>query len=111
MDKLNEQFIDCMSKKVKAIDYCDKTVDKKYPLASAKVKDNSVDCLIASKIEFKYECDSSSDTYCDDKKIGCFMVAQDFALRLKLVHSSILKVGKKNQLNCYFLSDKALEGK
>lgn len=98
-----------MSKKVKAIDFCEKYIEKEKRLASARIYNDKIRCIIASKVVFKYECQTKSDTYCDDKTIGCFMIKEDFAKRLKLIHSSILKNGQKSTLNCNFMSEQILK--
>lgn len=104
INKLNSTHISCMGKKIKAVDYCDKVIDKSKFLARAKIFEKYIECIEASKIVFKYECKSNSDTLCDDKSIGCFMIQSDLAIRLKITHSSIITSENKKYLNCYFSS-------
>ena len=63
------------------------------------VKNNKVFCQSAKRVVVKYECEGNKDKYCNDVEVGCFLIKEKLAMRLKIAHQSLLQ---NKVLNCHF---------
>lgn len=97
--------LDCMGTVVEVGKFCDqKTQDDPYYIrAVVSKKDKQVFCKSAKRVQLKYLCESSKDRLCEDKEIGCYLLQEKLAKRLKVVHSSLISKENKKYLNCHFL--------
>ena len=97
--------LDCMGTIIETSKFCDeKTQDDPYYIRAVVSKENkNVICKSAKRVHIKYECEGKSDKYCQDKEIGCFLMQESLAKRLKSDHFSLIEQpnGKKI-LNCHF---------
>ncbi len=101
--------IDCMGKKVKATDFCDKQMatDPYYLRGFVDETKQEVICESGKKVLFKYLCVKLTDReLCgNDAKESCKLIKEKLAKRLDNVHASFTKNDKGiKQLNCYFES-------
>jgi hypothetical protein len=99
--------IDCMGKKVKASDFCDKTMahDPYYLRAHVDEVSKEVVCQSGKKVLFKYLCVKLTDKELCGKEANqsCKVIREKLAKRLENVHASFTKNEKGiKQLNCYF---------
>lgn len=96
--------LDCMGDIINVGDFCDKQTqeDPYYVRAIINKKSQKVVCKSATRVRIKYECESKSDKFCEDKEIGCYLFQEKLAKRLKTAHSSLISSGKKRILNCHF---------
>lgn len=99
--------IDCMGKKVKVSDFCEKELAQDpYYLRAFVVEDSKeVVCESGKKVLFKYLCVKLTDrALCGtEAKKSCENIRLKLARRLENVHASFTKNEKGiKQLNCYF---------
>jgi hypothetical protein len=90
-----------MGKKVEISKFCDhKEAANPYFIRGTvdKVK-KKVICLSSKRVILKYECEGKKDRFCVDAEIGCFLLKEKLARRLKISHQSL---SNKKILNCYF---------
>ncbi len=109
VDYVSGTEIDCMGKKVKAADFCEKELasDPYYLRAYVDPKESQVVCVSGKKVVFKYLCVKFADKeLCTPEAKGsCKVIQEKLARRLDLVHSSYTRNEKGiRQLNCYFES-------
>ncbi len=97
--------LDCMGKVVDVGPFCDEREAANPYLSRAIVdkKKKQIICKSASRVILKWQCEGKNDKYCQDIDIGCFLLKEMLARRLKLVHKSLTD-GK--YLNCYFDTQK-----
>lgn len=96
--------LDCMGKIVEVSKFCDeKTQDDPYYIRAVVSKEKKeVICKSAKRVHIKYECESQLDEFCQDKEVGCYLMQEKFAKRLKTDHASLINKGAKKELNCHF---------
>lgn len=96
--------LDCMGTVVDVGKFCDKKTqaDPYYIRAVVLKESKQVVCKSAKRVQIKYECASKHDKLCEDKEIGCYLLQEQLAKRLKTAHASIIKNGKKRYLNCHY---------
>lgn len=96
--------LDCMGEVIDASKYCDsKTQDDPYYIRAIVEKESrQVNCKSAKRVQIKYQCESIKDKFCKDKEIGCYLLQEKLAKRLKTAHASIVTNGKYKILNCHF---------
>lgn len=97
--------VDCMSRLVDSIDFCEKKLPADPYLASGFVdsKNQKVVCQSARRVVVKYACEGSDEAYCKDSSAGCNLIKSKLARRLDLSHHSLLdSLEGKKELNCYF---------
>ena len=96
--------LDCMGKIVEVSKFCDeKTQDDPYYIRAVVSKEKKeVICKSAKRVHIKYECESKNDEICQDKEVGCYLMQEKFAKRLKTDHASLIHRGTKKVLNCHF---------
>lgn len=94
--------LSCMGDIKEVVDFCDyKEAANPYFIRAIVLKDKKqVECLSAKKVILKYKCEGAKDKYCLDSEIGCFMLKEKLAKRLKTVHDSL--TDNKKILNCYY---------
>lgn len=97
--------VDCMSRLVDSMEFCEKKLPADPYLASGFVdaKSQKVVCQSARRVVVKYSCDNGNEAYCQNSNAGCNLIKSKLARRLDLSHHSLLDTleGKK-ELNCYF---------
>ncbi len=98
-----------MGKKVKASDFCEKTMatDPYYLRASFDEDTKEAVCVSGKKVLFKYLCVKLTDKeLCSrEAKDSCKVIREKLAKRLDNVHASFTKNEKGiKQLNCYYES-------
>lgn len=108
VDIVNAHEIDCMGRKLKVVDFC----QKKFP----KLKDQTktfltrsyvglatkrVYCQRADSVLLRLVCDQEHAPYCEQPKAGCERLGAVFATQLPLVEST--KIG--TVLKCYYSAD------
>lgn len=97
--------VDCMSKLVDSIDFCEKKFPEDPYLVSGVVdsKEQKVICQSARRVVVKYSCENGDEMFCQNSNLGCDLIKSKLARRLDLSHHSLLHTldGKK-ELNCYF---------
>jgi hypothetical protein len=98
--------ISCMGEVKQAIDFCDHIEAKNPYFARAIVskEDRTVRCQSSKRVILKWKCEGKLDKYCKDPDVGCFLLKEKMARRLKLAHKSLTENGKI--LNCYFDTQK-----
>lgn len=99
-------YLNCMGEKIRVGKFCEEKLitDPYYIKGYINQDSKKVVCQSGREVIIKYLCVLKSDAdYCDDAAIGCGLLQEKLALRLKINHSSILlnKTGKK-ELNCVF---------
>lgn len=96
--------LDCMGQKVEVSKFCDqKTQDDPYYIRAVINKEQKkIICKSAKRVHIKYACESKDDQFCQDKEIGCYLMQEKFAKRLKSAHVSILDGPKGKILSCHF---------
>lgn len=96
--------LDCMGETVDVSKFCDlKTKNDPYYIRAVVDKENkSVVCKSAKRVQIKYLCNSKRDKLCRDKEVGCYLLQEQLAKRLKTSHASIIIDGKQKVLNCHF---------
>lgn len=109
IDAVSGTELDCMGKKVKVGDYCEKVTaaDPYYLRAYVDKEKREVVCVSGKKVLFKYQCVKLSDkALCSgEAKNSCKYIQKKLARRLDLVHASFVKSEKGiKQLNCFFES-------
>ena len=94
--------LNCMGDIKEVAPYCDfkEAANPYYIRAIVNQKRSQVECLSAKKVILKYECGDKNDRYCIDSEMGCFMLGEKLAKRLRIVHDS--KTDSDKFLNCYF---------
>ncbi len=107
IDVVSGTVIDCMGKKVKVGDFCEKetAADPYYLRAYVDKSTSEVVCVSGKKVLFKYQCVKLSDQeLCSmEAKKSCLLIQEKLAKRLDLVHFSFVKNEKGiKQLNCFF---------
>lgn len=96
--------VDCMGKKVKVSDFCQKKMVTDPYYLRGYARDNQVECISGKKVIFKYTC-KENDLLCSkDAKSTCEVLREKLAYRLDLVHSALLAKEKNKQLNCFYES-------
>jgi hypothetical protein len=97
--------LDCMGKIIKVGDFCDKkTMDDPYYIRGLVDKtQKKVICKSAKRVHMKYECKNSYDRFCQEAELGCYLLQELFAKRLKTSHATLLTEGKSKILSCHFL--------
>ncbi len=99
IEKKSVYELDCMKKIIDVREFCaKKEADNPY-LTRAIVKNNKVFCQSAKRVVVKYECEGNKDKYCNDVEVGCFLIKEKLAMRLKIAHQSLLQ---NKVLNCHF---------
>lgn len=108
VDIVNAHEIDCMGRKLRVADFC----QKKFP----KLKDQTktfltksyvglatkrVYCQRADSVLLRLECDGEHRSYCEVPKAGCERLRSVFAAQLPLIEST--KIG--TILKCYYSAD------
>lgn len=101
--------IDCMGKKVKVADFCEKQLatDPYYLRGFADESSKEIVCQSGKKVLFKYLCVKLTDKeLCgSEAKKSCEVIRMKLARRLENIHASVTKNDKGiKQLNCYFES-------
>lgn len=99
-------YLNCMGDKIRVGKFCEEKLvtDPYYISAHVDSETKKVVCQSGREVIIKYVCMLTSDkAYCDDSAIGCGLLQEKLAFRLKINHHSILlnKSGKK-ELNCVF---------
>lgn len=99
-------YLDCMGTEVRVGKYCEEVLitDPYYLRAFIDEENKKVVCQSGREVVLKYVCLLSSDKeYCDNAEIGCELLKEKLAFRLKTNNASVLlnKSGKK-ELNCIF---------
>lgn len=89
--------VDCMSKIVDVNSFCKKMNPSDLYLIRGIVFKNKAFCQSAKRVILKYACNNSNE-YCKDSSIGCYKLKSKLAIRLDVIHSSIMD----NKLNCYY---------
>lgn len=103
ISKKNIHELDCMGSRVKVSKFCEKELIMDPYYLRAYVDDKSVVCVSGKKVSLKYECEKKNDPYCLDKNIGCDLIQEAFALRLRTTYTSLLQnLDKKSILHCIF---------
>ena len=97
--------LDCMGMIIKVGDFCDKkTQDDPYYIRGLVDKTQKrVICKSAKRVHMKYECENVQDRFCQEAELGCYLLQELFAKRLKTSHATILPEGKSKILSCHFL--------
>ena len=88
-----------MKKMIDVRKFCEKKEAANPYLTRGKVGKNSVLCQSAKRVVIKYECEGKEDKFCQDVEIGCFLIREKLAMRLKLAHRSLTQ---EKYLNCHF---------
>lgn len=101
--------LDCMSKKVSVIDFCDREMATDPYLLRAYIDEEKkkVTCVSGKKVYFRYLCVKLSDKDLCSKEAeqACREIKSKLARRLDIAHSSFVKNPKGiKQLNCFFES-------
>jgi hypothetical protein len=98
--------LSCMGETKQVIDFCDHKEIKNPYFARAIVdkKNRTVRCQSSKRVILKWKCEDQLDKYCKDPEVGCFLLREKMARRLKLAHKSLTDDGKV--LNCYFDTQK-----
>lgn len=92
--------IECLNKSYKIIDFC----LKKFPMDKTLIRGfvdstkKKVICEMSESVMVSVSCASDDLKYCFSPKKGCEELRKIYAIRLEVVHYSMLT---KN-LNCYF---------
>lgn len=99
-------YLDCMGEETRVGKYCEEALvtDPYYLRAYIDEENKKVVCQSGREVIVKYVCMLSSDKeYCDTAEIGCELLREKLAYRLKVNNASVLlnKSGKK-ELNCVF---------
>lgn len=102
-------MLDCMSKKVKIADFCDKELaaDPYYLRAYFDRTKQEVVCVSGKQVLFKYLCVKLSDkALCSQEaSVSCKYIQQKLARRLDIVHAAFINNEKGiKQLNCFYES-------
>lgn len=94
--------LNCMGDIKEVAPFCDykEAPNPYYIRAIVNKKEKKVECLSAKKVIIKYQCEGKQDKYCIDSEMGCFMLGEKLAKRLKVSHDS--KTEEDKYLNCYF---------
>lgn len=94
--------LSCMGEVKDVAPFCDyKEAANPYFIRAIVLKDKKqVECLSAKKVILKYKCEGAKDKLCLDSEIGCFLLREKLAKRLKTVHESL--TDNKTILNCYY---------
>jgi len=97
--------LDCMGTIIKVSDFCEsKTKDDPYYIRGIVVNDSkTVVCKSAKRVHIKYQCKNAQDRFCQEAEIGCYLLQELFAKRLKTYQATILNEGKMKILSCHFL--------
>jgi hypothetical protein len=103
----NISTLNCMGKKTEIGRFCDhkEAANPYYIRGIVDTKNQKVICLSSKRVIIKYECEGVEDQFCKDAEIGCFLLKEKLARRLKISHQSITNIdspSKKKALNCYF---------
>lgn len=98
ISKVSVDQIDCMEKKFKAIDFCEKKEAGNPYLSRGVVKKKKVVCESSKRVTIRYRCENKADKFCKDQEIGCYLMKEKFAYRLQLDHGSLTD----NLLKCFF---------
>lgn len=98
--------LNCMGVKKSVIDFCDykEAANPYFARAIVSKKNKTVICQSSKRVILKWKCEGKTDKYCKDPEIGCFLLKEKMARRLKLAHRSL--TDKKSYLNCYFDTQK-----
>lgn len=109
IDVVSGTVIDCMSRKVDVLEFCDKELaaDPYYLRGYVDREKQEVVCVSGKKVLFKYQCVKLSDrALCSqDAKFACQHIQKKLARRLDLVHSAFINNQKGiKQLDCFFES-------
>lgn len=99
--------LDCMKGQVSVGTFCAQKQSDDPHLIRGFIdsKNNKVICQSAKRVILKYSCSNKDPKHCEDSSIGCYILKEKLAMRLKVVHHSITTdtPGKKS-LNCYYES-------
>jgi len=92
--------LDCMSKKVKVGEFCDKELaqDPYYLRAVIDAKSKEVICISGKRVLFKYKC---GELCLSTAKASCEVIKDKLAKRLDIVQAAFVK---NKQLDCFFES-------
>ena len=99
--------LNCMGKKVEVAKFCDyKEAANQYFIRGIVNKTKKrVICLSSKRVIIKYSCEGKKDRFCEDAEIGCFLIKEKLARRLKISHQSLtdsVTPSENKVLNCYF---------
>lgn len=99
IEKKSISKLDCMGAEVDVGKFCYKKMahDPYYIRGVVSSTSKEIICKSAKKVILKYFCKVGSPI-CKDAELGCFMLQEKLAARLKLSHFS----KNSNELNCYF---------
>lgn len=99
--------LDCMKATVDVSSFCKKKQADDPFLIRGHIdkKKKKVICQSASRVILKYDCSKDGGQYCEDSSVGCYILRDRYAIRLKIIHHSLLNESKgKKVLTCYFQS-------
>lgn len=97
-------IVDCMGKKVKVSDFCQKQMVTDPYYLRGYAKNNRIECISGKKVIFKYACRHNDKLCGSDAKSTCEKLKSQIAFRLDLIHASLLIKEKNKQLNCFYES-------
>ena len=97
----NISALNCMGEKKEISKFCDhkEAANPYFIRGIVDKKKRKVVCLSSKRVIIKYGCEGKADQYCKDAEIGCFLLKEKLAKRLKISHQSVTD---KKVLNCYF---------
>lgn len=99
--------LSCMGAKKEIGKFCDhkEAANPYYIRGILDKKNKKVICLSSKRVIIKYGCEGKKDRFCKDAEIGCFLLKEKLARRLKISHQSLTEIDSSSQkkaLNCYF---------
>ena len=94
--------LNCMSEIKDINPFCNhKEAANPYYIRALVDKDSKrIKCLSSKRVILKYQCEGNKDQYCEDQDIGCFLLKEKLAVRLKAVYKNLSK--EEGILKCYF---------
>lgn len=99
--------LDCMKGVIEVGSFCKKKQsDDPFLIRGFIDKEKKkVVCQSARRVIVNYDCTKDGSQSCADSSIGCYILRDKLAMRLKIVHHSFVTEGKgKKVLACYFQS-------
>jgi hypothetical protein len=97
--------LDCMGKKVKAIDFCaEKSKDPNLLRGYVDLQEKKVVCQSGERVILTIACETNETHYCQDAEKGCLELKKIFASRLSVVHTALLEDKDQKKIQCFYSS-------